>query len=661
MLVPLGGLVALFSYSDQCVQQVKLRLDFPAKEIMAIVASLPGKSAASSAKTTSPVEEKLSADEVKAAIPNADATQTTALDKLQSAQPECPTDLRHWVKYGMSWFLQMFAPSEDHGGHGTIQERATVACHVIGLVTWLFCTIFLNRWLPGIAFAAARWVWFRRGARWSWLFGIAGFNVVAVSAMIVWTAYHWSHMRGVEPSLWTVSLVATCFMMHQMLRIYVTRRIFESTLPQIETGKGSAQPGLRLLRSQEELVQRIQERLNCGSWDDSDPGVLGLEGGWGSGKSHVIAELVRRGNENLEMIVLRVSIWKIESEADLHESIYSALAGHPFVFRLYGHLLPLRLALARLVREVRPLWPFGALSVGVVQLSLLAQYVLPLSWQRELEVLVDTLHCGHGKRVLVIFDELDRAPPAIVEAALALSRRALGIPHVATMIAYVPGIVEMKAFNPHLTRHPDLASTLFAKIAEEVQRRQTVQKPPTVPEFGSLASWQPDVLNIYSGDGHWLPGTDRETVFEMRWRRRLLEEWDRWPILLQKQIIGAARDKYLSPAFKIKESHISELASIFLDLAAVLWNLKLAPQVKDNALRGLENALALAAGKSPRMRPSFRNFRGISNLLLSSWPAAPKPIPPGNPVALWMQPDLSGPTNQQNLEGLIRLAFAMSP
>jgi len=65
-----------------------------------------------------------------------------------------------------------------------------------------------------------------------------------------------------------------------------------------------------------------------------------------------------------------------------------------------------------------------------------------------MEAVLAYLFRVRGKRVLFLFDEVDRSPPDVVQAALTFTRRALALPSVGVLVCYVPAQIRLKAFHP---------------------------------------------------------------------------------------------------------------------------------------------------------------------------------------------------------------------
>lgn len=224
------------------------------------------------------------------------------------------------------------------------------------------------------------------------------------------------------------------------------------------------------LPGQQAFVERMAERL--GGFSLLHPGPMwAIKGSWGSGKSHVMALLHRELESCAQVAVVNVHIWREQSETDLHLAIVDAILSHPKVLCACFARYPKRLVLRKLGQPFMRMLRGLRLTNGSLEAVLDPGKVLPLSAQRELETVVA---CARQKdlRIVVILDEVDRATVPVAQAAIVLTRRALGLPGLATVLPYVGEQLRLKVFNPLYDYSPDLHQTLLSHLES--------QYPPTV-------------------------------------------------------------------------------------------------------------------------------------------------------------------------------------
>jgi hypothetical protein len=233
--------------------------------------------------------------------------------------------------------------------------------------------------------------------------------------------------------------------------------------------------------------------------------VIGLQGGWGGGKSRLAECLVQDINQGGylgqkdEAIAVSVNVWEYQNYGDLQWGVLQALYAHPETLRAHGWLdLPLWMLLSHWLRlRLRDF----RLASGWGEVH--GQAELRLPWQYHFEKVI-ARHRRRGRNVLIIIDEIDRCGPGVAQAALTLLRRSLNIPGVIAMVPYVPDSIRHKAFSPLALTLPDLVSTAYAILLgfhHEIQQ-QAINRPSlpqtdkttTRPEADGRAA---QILNPY--------------------------------------------------------------------------------------------------------------------------------------------------------------------
>lgn len=213
---------------------------------------------------------------------------------------------------------------------------------------------------------------------------------------------------------------------------------------------------VELARHREDFVRSLGQAIVA----ERGYAVIGLQGGWGAGKSHLVERLVagfdlgEYGAAEQDAIAVVVNIWEYQSYGDLQWGVLQAIYAHPRSLRSHGWLdLPLWMLLSHWLRlRVRDV----KLAIGGSEVNGHAELRLP--WQYHLEKVV-ARHQRRRCNVVIVLDEIDRSEPAVVQIALTLLRRSLNLPGVVAVVPYVPEVVHEKAFSPLTLALPDLAST----------------------------------------------------------------------------------------------------------------------------------------------------------------------------------------------------------
>lgn len=219
----------------------------------------------------------------------------------------------------------------------------------------------------------------------------------------------------------------------------------------------------RLLPSQRVFVDRMRARLE--GFSMSAPGPLwAIKGSWGSGKSFLMNALHRELEGEEKLAVVYMHVWREQSEADLHLAMVDAILSHPKILRNCFHLYPNRVVIRSMLHSLKKVLPRGFLwKNGAMEAMLDPERVLPLSAQRELEIIIAGARLKN-LRVVMVLDEIDRASAAVAQAALLLTRRALGLPGLGLVLPYVGDQLREKVFNPLHDYSPDLQQTMLTQL-----------------------------------------------------------------------------------------------------------------------------------------------------------------------------------------------------
>jgi KAP family P-loop domain len=258
-----------------------------------------------------------------------------------------------------------------------------------------------------------------------------------------------------------------------------------------------------------------------------------LEGRWGAGKSLVVQYLQDHFNSSRgsnrqppaprpwdQVAFVHIDVWREQSEADLHLEIIENIFSEPKVLRTGFRYYPISRIFWRQVGEM-----FSRLfSAGVklkresfeAQLSV-PRSALPMMAQNDFERVVGGLR-HNGLLTVVILDELDRAIPAVTQAALALAQRALHLPGVLVVMPFVRSQFRQKVFNPMLAHSPDLYSTFMAQVAHAAQmkREELSERPDSDYRRFGPQLWRPavelDAFSVAEGDSGAADEGDKPTT-----------------------------------------------------------------------------------------------------------------------------------------------------
>ncbi|MGM0576960.1 MAG: P-loop NTPase fold protein [Myxococcota bacterium] len=254
--------------------------------------------------------------------------------------------------------------------------------------------------------------------------------------------------------------------------------------------------GIELMESQQAFLEGLERLVE----EDgrSANGIIAINGTWGGGKSFLLKRFVRRverlvspprkdeasaetGDEEAPrqdpLHVVWVNVWRHQTDPHLQYAIYTKLLAHPRI--LFGRPGWRRYPLSLLGAE---LWMtlghyFRRIRLSFQQSALDLHLAVPLHWQARLERAI-----GRNRAVFVL-DEIDRATPAIAQAALTLARRSLDLPGVTVLLPYVPDQITAKAFSPLAPAYsPDLGSTMEAMLFRDALARDSFGSDEHAPE-----------------------------------------------------------------------------------------------------------------------------------------------------------------------------------
>lgn len=271
----------------------------------------------------------------------------------------------------------------------------------------------------------------------------------------------------------------------------------------------ACRPAVPLAAHREEFVRALAKAVV----GERAHGVIGLQGGWGAGKSRLVERLVAgfdSGEYGCDVVAVSVNIWEYQNYGDLQWGVLQAVYAHPRSLQNHGWLdLPLWMLVANWMRlRVRDFkLAFGGNEVN-------GQAELRLPWQYHLEKAVARQR-RRSRNVLLVLDEIDRGDAVAVQSVLTLLRRSLNLPGVVAVVPYVPEVVREKAFNPLALALPDLIATAHVLLMEirgdvaDAAPGQTRRKgkskravaPPDFDPFGDAASLRDQEAAIGLRDG----------------------------------------------------------------------------------------------------------------------------------------------------------------
>lgn len=419
---------------------------------------------------------------------------------------------------------------------------------------------------------------------------------------------------------WLVYSLAVGTVAWHLIKLHTVRRLFEQCFPRLTKGRFDNAPPT-LLKSQHQAKEAIMSLLKSNErWMHEPQGMLiGLQARWGAGKSLIVRQLKQELDPcvkeclDQEFCVIEVNVWKQQTEHDLHTTIFLSLLSHPCVFGRFAARLPFRLALALWMQEMKRFWPLHVVSWSGFQLQMAAKPV-SLPWQLEMEGIIDQLHTD-GTRVVFILDEVERAAPAMAGAALTLARRALSQTSAAVIIPYVKEQIRLKVFHPYVVQGEDLASTVFALMAEKLNAWNIpiMSEAPAarmMPETRAADEAQRNSSDQEAGRNSSAPGCHAEGRYGM-WQEHLLSAWMKLDQPKREVILRAAEEKYLRQSIQILPPQPEEYAALMVS------QLKVVPagRLQEDRIALVQRMLAdciwkLREGKEARMGPSIRTWVG---------------------------------------------------
>jgi hypothetical protein len=269
-----------------------------------------------------------------------------------------------------------------------------------------------------------------------------------------------NHSKAVPINLWArlpvAVLLAILFAKLLLLHRHATREYAH------RPPRTSSPP---LLPSQQEYLDEIRNLVI----DRGSDRVLPLEGRQGEGKSFLIQRLkdIWDGRQGTPAVVI-VDVWRQQKESDLQAAILEALFSHrAYLARLGWLQVPASFLLARWISALREATSNLEFGLKSSKAKLELKLDIPgIRWQTHFER-ITTRRAWRGGDTVVVLDELDRATPAVTQAALTLARRSVGVRGVTVVIPYIRSHIRYKAFNPLQPALPDLQSSMDAILYEE--------------------------------------------------------------------------------------------------------------------------------------------------------------------------------------------------
>lgn len=402
-----------------------------------------------------------------------------------------------------------------------------------------------------------------------------------------------------------------------LLAAYFTRRswgrlLFHAWLYRAERKPVGDKPFL--LDGQKKAIDTIDGMVS--KLNERCPGVLlGLKGQWGDGKSYVLfaaKETLEEGSNDVAVVSL--NIWEHQRELDLHFALVKAVLSHPRVLARCIDAYPVQLLfvplLMALIRMLPKGWSFN-FEVSRLALKASVPVSIPLPWQGGFRRVVDEAACRRLKLV-VILDEIDRAEPEVAQAAMTMTRRALDLPGVMTILPYVEAQIRHKVFNPLTAVSPDLRATMFAVIDETYPGRNGMSIEPK----------------------------DSQTQIENKYRNALLGLWLKPYGAEDFDSVEAARyrlfrnfsEKYLNNKIVLHRLTPTDLEPLASHSAVTsnIWD-KARDGVSTTALRDAASASIGGTKHLARVgAPSIRAFEGEMLRLLSEFNSRPDSVPPSS-------------------------------
>lgn len=373
---------------------------------------------------------------------------------------------------------------------------------------------------------------------------------------------------------------------------------------------------LFLLEGQRKIVDTIEGMVS--KLNGRCPGVLlGLKGQWGDGKSYVLcAAKETLEDTSKDIAVVSLNIWEHQRELDLHFALVKAVLSHPRLLTRCIDAYPVPLLfvplLMALIRMLPKGWSFN-FEVSRIALKASVPVSIPLPWQGGFRRVVEDA-AREGLKLVVILDEIDRAEPEVAQAAMTMTRRALDLPGVMSILPYVEAQIRHKVFNPLTAVSPDLRATMFAVIEQTYPGRNGMSIEPI----------------------------DSQPLIENKYRNALLDLWLQPPNVNDVAGVEAARyrlyrnfsEKYLNNMIvlhRLRPTDLEPLAS-HSAVTSSIWD-KVRQGVATDAL---SVAASASIGRNRHLAqvgaPSIRAFEGEMLWLLSEFRKWPDSVPPTSNV-----------------------------
>lgn len=221
----------------------------------------------------------------------------------------------------------------------------------------------------------------------------------------------------------------------------------------------AAGDGAGLLSSQSRFVEEVLIPAVMGRGGFR---AVGIHGGWGSGKSRIVEGLHARLHGS-GAVSVQINIWEYQNYDDLQWGVLESLYTHPRTLASHAWLsFPLFMPLMRWFRS-----GLVKFKIALLGSEISGDGQLRLYWQGYLQKAV-ARHARAGRRVVFILDEIDRATPAAVQAAITLIQRSLTLEAVSVVVPYVPEQIRHKAFNPMFASSSDIRATAAAWLIENL-------------------------------------------------------------------------------------------------------------------------------------------------------------------------------------------------
>ncbi|MBF0621912.1 MAG: hypothetical protein HQL54_08285 [Magnetococcales bacterium] len=267
----------------------------------------------------------------------------------------------------------------------------------------------------------------------------------------------------------------------------------------------------KLLPSRRKIYKSITHLINDDRKNINDTLYLGDDRG--SGKSFFIDILIKK-NDSIGFnapCIIPIDIWSEQSEPDLQFALLDKVLSHPAIiidnFRNY----PLSVLLNHISRF------FGRFKAKIKMpaFHLEANFSdkgVELFWQKVLERVTSR------KRMVYIFDELDRASTPSTQNALSLTQRSLNKFNNIVIIIGTREQINTKAFNPLQTLYnPDLTDSvhatlfdLFTKEYSDLDKSSQATWPNWIRETINDYTYQHSILENLN-NGQTAPNSENNT------------------------------------------------------------------------------------------------------------------------------------------------------